>query len=415
MLDERLHDENELQSYFVKRIEAHLRARGRRIIGWDEILDGGLAPGATVQSWRGLDGAIAAARAGHDVIVSPTSHCYLDYAQWRGPGEPLRMGFIPLETVYAFEPTPEVLTPQQARHVLGAEGNMWTEHAPQARVDRQVFPRLCALAEVTWSPPETRDWADFNRRLWAHYRRLDQLGVDYFLAPPRCVSKNFVFENSVEVVLENPLDRGEVHYTIDGAEPSGESPAYSAPFTLTESATVKALTLVGDGRATDVGAWHFRARRPLEPVPVGDAVPGLELACYDGHWQRIPGFPGLTAVTKVIANTLGLEACERPGPFAAQFAGYLDVPRDGVYTFHLESDDGSRLMIGAETVVDHDGLHSRCEQSGQVILKAGKHPLALAYFDAGGARFLKLEYEGPGIARQPIPASALWHADRPMK
>ena len=118
------------------------------------------------------------------MIASPTSHCYLDYAQSRSPGEPTRMGFIDLETAYSFEPTPPELTPEQARHILGVEGNMWTEHAPQQGVDRQVFPRLCALAEVAWSPAELRDWQDFSERKNTHYRRLDSLGVTYFRPPP---------------------------------------------------------------------------------------------------------------------------------------------------------------------------------------------------------------------------------------
>lgn len=180
---EGLKNEHELQSYFIRRIEKLLSAKGRRLIGWDEILEGGLAPNATVQSWRGMGGAVAAATSGHDVISSPTSHCYLDYAQAQGPGEPTMMGFIPLETVYQFEPTPPELSADQAKHVLGLEGNMWTEHAPQPLVDRQVFPRLCALAEVAWFPKQSRNWDDFSLRLKAHYRRLSALGVTPYVAP----------------------------------------------------------------------------------------------------------------------------------------------------------------------------------------------------------------------------------------
>ena len=179
MKAEGLEDEHELQSYFIRRIDAFLTSHGRRLIGWDEILEGGLAPNATVQSWRGMDGAIAAAKANHDVISSPTSHCYLDYAQVRGPGEPVRMGFLPLERCYEFEPTPPEFDAAQARRVLGLEGNMWTEHAPPARINYQVFPRLCALAEVGWSPKAARDWAGFRRRLERHCERLDRLGVKF--------------------------------------------------------------------------------------------------------------------------------------------------------------------------------------------------------------------------------------------
>ena len=185
---EGLKDEAELQSYFVRRIEKFLNSKGRRLVGWDEILEGGLAPNATVQSWRGMQGARAAATSGHDVVSSPTTHCYLDYAQAQVPGEPTNMGFLPLERVYEFEPTPAELSPEQARHVLGLEGNMWTEHAPQSRVDWQVFPRLCAIAEVGWSPKEARQWDDFAARMKTHCRRLDALGIKYFVPSPPAAS-----------------------------------------------------------------------------------------------------------------------------------------------------------------------------------------------------------------------------------
>jgi hexosaminidase len=183
MKAEHLADERELQSYFIRRVEQMLTKRGRRLIGWDEILEGGLPPRATVQSWRGMDGALAAARAGHDVISSPTSHCYIDYPQGPDPTMPTWMKQITLETIYSFEPTATELTAEQARHVLGAEANLWTEYAPQPHVDHQAFPRLCALAELTWSPAEKRDFGDFSRRMGVHYQRLDALGVEYYVAP----------------------------------------------------------------------------------------------------------------------------------------------------------------------------------------------------------------------------------------
>lgn len=261
---EGLANEDELQSYFVRRIEKFLSSKGRRLIGWDEILEGGLAPNATVQSWRGLRGAIAAASAGHDVISSPTSHCYLDYAQLRHPSEPIQMGFIDLETVYSFEPTPPELDANRARHVLGAEGNMWTEHAPQHRVDHQVFPRLCALAEVTWTPARLRDWSDFQTRMKTHYRRLDTLDVTYFIPPPRCDSTDTTFVDTTEVALSNPFDRGTVHITLDGSEPTRASQKYVRPLRLTESTVVKARTFLENGRSAETVEFKFVKQRPGE-------------------------------------------------------------------------------------------------------------------------------------------------------
>jgi hexosaminidase len=173
-----------LQAWFVRHFDTWLTARGRRLIGWDEILEGGLADGAAVSSWRGYAGGIAAARAGHDVVMCPEQQVYLDHRQHPGEDEPVPIGYVrTLEDVYRFEPVPPELTPDQAGHVLGAQANVWTEvMEDQGRVDYQVFPRLAAFAEVAWSAlpvAEERDFAAFERRMAAHYRRLDALGVAY--------------------------------------------------------------------------------------------------------------------------------------------------------------------------------------------------------------------------------------------
>lgn len=176
-----LKDEAELQSHFTARLSRFLADRGRRLIGWDEILEGGLAPGAAVMSWRGWEGGIAAASLGHDVVMSPTTHCYFDYAQAQGPGEPESIGgFIPLAKVYGFDPIPQALDAARARHILGAQGNIWGEYLFEPRdVEYFAFPRAIALAEVLWSHPAPRDYAGFLRRLAVHLERLDALHVNY--------------------------------------------------------------------------------------------------------------------------------------------------------------------------------------------------------------------------------------------
>lgn len=166
---EKLKDEAELQSWFVKRVEKMLAARDRRLIGWDEILEGGLAPNAVVQSWRGIKGGIAAASQGHDVIMSPTSHCYLDYTYEK----------ISTEKAYSYEPTAEI-PPDAIRHVLGVEGNLWGEVMPTTKaIELHAFPRLTALAEVGWSQREAMGWRDFQNRLMLFLKRLDKLGVQH--------------------------------------------------------------------------------------------------------------------------------------------------------------------------------------------------------------------------------------------
>ncbi|MEV0175375.1 beta-N-acetylhexosaminidase [Streptomyces sp. NPDC050803] len=179
-----LADEDELQAWFIGHFDNWLSARGRRLIGWDEILEGGLAKGAAVSSWRGYEGGIAAARAGHDVVMCPEQQVYLDHRQDAGADEPVPIGYVrTLEDVYRFEPVPPELTAEEAAHVLGTQANVWTEvMEDHTRVDYQTFPRLSAFAEVAWSrlpAPGERDFADFERRMAVHYRRLDALGVGY--------------------------------------------------------------------------------------------------------------------------------------------------------------------------------------------------------------------------------------------
>ena len=176
-----LKDEHEMQSYFIRRMDAFLASKGRRLIGWDEILEGGLAPGATVMSWRGVEGGITAAKSGHDVVMAPTTHAYLDYAQSQKPGElPNIGGDLPLEKVYSFEPVPAALTPEESRHILGAQANLWTEYiASPGHVEYMVFPRLIAMAEVTWSPAARKNYEDFLSRLAIHENRLTVLNVNF--------------------------------------------------------------------------------------------------------------------------------------------------------------------------------------------------------------------------------------------
>lgn len=196
--DENLKDEHELQSYFVKRMEKFINSKGKQIIGWDEILEGGLAPDATVQSWRGVKGAIDAAKQGHDVIVSPTSHCYLDYL----------VDITDLAKVYSFDPVPSELTLDERKHVLGSEGNMWSEYAPQELIDDRLFPRMLALSEVIWTYPTERDFESFRKRVQKHYARLDLLGVKYGLeTKPYEFSKIFNAEKNVFDVSVTQLQK----------------------------------------------------------------------------------------------------------------------------------------------------------------------------------------------------------------
>jgi hexosaminidase len=180
MTELKLKDEHELQSYFVQRMEKYINGKGRTIIGWDEILEGGLAPNAVVMSWRGEKGGIDAAKQNHDVIMTPTSHVYIDYAQSKKEDSLTIGGYIPVQKVYEYEPVPAELSEAEGKHILGAQANLWTEYVTNPRkVEYMVFPRMTALSEVLWSPKARRNWTNFETRLQTQLKRYQMWGTNY--------------------------------------------------------------------------------------------------------------------------------------------------------------------------------------------------------------------------------------------
>lgn len=178
--DKNLKDEHGLQSYFIQRIEKYLNSKGRSIIGWDEILEGGLAPNATVMSWRGEEGGIAAAQQKHDVIMTPGTYVYFDHSQTKNEDSVTIGGYLPLEKVYNYEPVPKELTEEEAKYVLGAQGNVWTEYMGNTnKLEYMIFPRMSALSEVLWSPKENRNWKEFSDKLPDIYKRYELWGANY--------------------------------------------------------------------------------------------------------------------------------------------------------------------------------------------------------------------------------------------
>ncbi len=398
MRREGLADEHELQSYFIRRIEELLLAHGRRLIGWDEILEGGLAPQATVMSWRGTEGGIEAARQGHDVIMTPTSHVYFDYYQGDPNFEPLAIGGLtPLEKVYAFEPIPAELTPEQARHILGAQGNVWTEYmkTPQY-VEYMVFPRLLALAEVVWSPAMARDWDRFSRSLATQFAILDGKRVNYRVPHVRGLERDrLTLEDEIQVSLHSLVPGAQVRYTTDGSDPTERAALYRGPFRLAvgdSSVEVQARAYLPNGRVSNPRAARF-ARTELRPALALDAaelVPGLRFSYYEADVASVGKLESLTPVRTGIAEAVTLLGDERAERFGLEFQGYIKVPESAVYTFNLTSDDGSQLLIGETVIIDNDGYHVPLDMTGMVALAAGYHPIAVRYFQGGGGKALEL-------------------------
>ncbi len=236
-----------LQSYVTARIEKFLNNHGRNIIGWDEILEGDLAPNATVMSWRGMEGGLEAAKLNHDVIMAPNSYCYFDYYQTQDTqNEPFAIGgYVPVEKVYSFEPVPSELTPEQQKHILGPQANLWTEYiATPEHVEYMVLPRMAALSEVQWMQPEKKNFNSFLKRLPQLIALYDKLGYNYathvFDIQAKMVP-NFD-TNTLDVTLST-IDHADIYYTLDGSNPTTASTKYTGKISIKDNTELKAIAV----------------------------------------------------------------------------------------------------------------------------------------------------------------------------
>ncbi len=251
MQKEGLKDEKELQSYFIRRIEKFLISKDRKMIGWDEILEGGLAPEATVMSWRGMEGGIAAASQGHDVIMTPGSHCYFDYYQADPLFEPKAIGgFVTLAKVYSFEPVPEELPAGKEKHILGAQGNLWTEYIPTPEhAEYMALPRMIALAEVDWTQKALKNWEDFRERLEPQLRKLETKGINFSKGSFKVDISTYFNERSknLMVKLSSEQPHAEIRYKMGGDDPVATSAIYTDPIPVTGNSYIKA-GIFADGK-----------------------------------------------------------------------------------------------------------------------------------------------------------------------
>lgn len=235
MKTENLKDENELQSYVIHRLESILKAKGKKLIGWDEILEGGLAPDATVMSWRGMEGGIKAAKANHHVIMTPTQHCYLDLWQGEPSVEPDTYSMCRLSDSYRFNPVPDSVP---AEMVLGGQGNLWSESVPTFHhAEYMTWPRGWALAEVLWSGPAKTDWDEFWPRVEKHFERADIAGINYARSMYNAIITPYKENNECLIKLDCELKDSDIYYTFDNTDPDSFSPKYFEPLRIPKNAT----------------------------------------------------------------------------------------------------------------------------------------------------------------------------------
>jgi hexosaminidase len=399
MKSEGLKNEKELQSWFIKKVEKFLQTKNKKLIGWDEILEGGLAPEATVMSWRGIDGGISAARQGHDVIMTPTSYCYFDFYQADTNFEPKAIGgFTTLKKVYSFEPIPAELTPAQSKHILGAQGNLWTEYIPTTKqAEYMAVPRMIALAEVVWSQKKDRNWKDFRYRMKDQFKRLDHMQVNYSKGSFKVdVSTSY---DRKKAILEAHLSSEQldipISYTLNGNDPVPTSPVYTEPIDIKGNGYLKAGLFI-DGKLKE----KFTERNIMVHKAVGKKVTYLKPYSYrytgggdgalndglrgtvnwrEGNWQ---GFQGNDL--EVVIDM------EKVAPVRSVFITFLHQPESWIFmpdsvTFSLSS-DGKRF-------------HSINEYRNDVSLKQ-KGPAIKPYshiFPDTPARYIKVRAKNVGI------------------
>jgi len=342
-----LKDEDALQGWFISRLGKYLDAHGRQLIGWDEILAGAVPADATVMSWRGTQGAIDAAKQGHDVVLSPSPDLYFDQLQSDQADEIAgRLPVRSLASIYAFEPVPKALNAPQAMHVLGAQANVWTEHMPTiAHVEHAMFPRLDALSEVDWSPAAARAWHGFLARLPAQFARYRAQQIGYadsaFVADITIDRTAALSSGAASLTLSNQAGDGELRYTLDGSTPTVASPLYRTPLEVKLPLTVRAVTFSSDGMLLASPRQRVLDRASLLSVS-GNAMPN----CPGGDFRlRVQPMPDTESLAPVYSINV-FDSCQL----------YPSTPMDNIVRIHVDAvrlPRNYQLAHDAKLVVSH--------------------------------------------------------------
>lgn len=389
--------EERLQSYFVQRMEKVLAGHGKKIIGWDEILEGGLAPTATVMSWRGEEGGIASANMGHDVIMSPNATMYLDKYQGDSKILPVTIGgLLTLEKVYNYDPIPSQIDEDKKHHILGAQVNMWNEYNyNQQDIEADIYPRVVALSELTWSAKDRKDYKDFERRMENQRVRLDMHDTNYYIPVPEDKnhpSGNFVAFTDTATLEFKTSEPVKLVYTTDGTEPSLSSTVYNnESLKFSENTTFKIRSVLSSDKMGDVRTILLE-KQTLAPATErpSDVKAGLKADYYKGVARKVSELEGNTPdETEYVSSP---EKAKHIVPdyrevypedfYSTILTGYVNIPADGVYYFSTDSEmwlDG-KLFITNEGEEGRARRFSRSDKS--IALAKGYHPIKLVRLGA---------------------------------
>ncbi len=373
--------EENLQSYVIGRAEKMLEARGKKLIGWDEILEGGLSPNATVMSWRGEAGGIAAAKLGHDVVMTPNSHLYLDHFQGNQHIEPVAIGgHTTLARSYSYDPMPaELKKAGKEEHILGVQGNLWSEYLYSEQLaEYRLYPRAIAIAEVGWSEPSKKNFSDFVRRLDYASQLMDAYGIHYHIPQPEeeMPTDQLVFVDKATLSFDSSRPM-KIVYTTDGSDPTPDSPVVTGSLTFEKDTTLKVRSVLNSGKMSPVRCIDIHKQDYIPASTPANTKAGLRMTTTKGYYLNMQQ---LEASKEQPEKRIMTETRELPalGEKASAIAeGYLAIPEDGVYLFRTNN---NQLYIDGQLIVDNDGEVKRfSRQSGTIALAKGLHRIKIVY------------------------------------
>lgn len=410
--NEALKNEEELQSYFINRIEKFVNAKGRKTIGWDEILEGGLAPNTAVMSWRGETGGIAAAKLKHEVVMTPAEFLYFNAAQSNPELEGVpNLTITNLEKVYQYNPIPKELNEADQKYIKGVEACLWSEHLYSEKLAiERLLPRVLALSEIAWLSNEEKNWNHFQQKLSKHLSFLDRQKIDYYIPPPTSKGLNTFVENTTSISLEAPAKGGKIYYTLDGSPPSINATLYDSLIVIKEDCTLKAINILPSGKGSAIFEKKFWKIKYVDATNLTEPKKGISLSYYKGGITQLSDFDQMKTLkkTEIVSNFKMPEDMPKD-KFGLKYNGYIKIPSDGIYTFFTNSDDGSGLYINDEMVVDNDGTHGMEIKKGEVALRAGFHKLGVSFFENTGGEGFNVRMQAPAMDEIDIPSNLLFY------
>lgn len=411
MEKEGLKTTTELQARFNRQLESFIISKGRKMMGWDEILEGGIAPEAAVMSWRGMEGGIEAAKHKHPFVMASSTHLYFDMPQSESEFTSGWLRTLPLEKVYSFEPIPAELTPEEAKYMLGVEACLWTENMQTpAKVESQALPRSMALAEIAWSPKGTNNFGEFKKRLQNFFPILDQNGYNYFVPEPIGLKEKQLFIDKTEVNLKFNYPYGQIRYTTDGSEPVASSPLFTSTIIVTKPMTIKAKTFMPNGKTGRTISGEFsKGTLQTASIPSKALEKGITYKYYEGKSNSLKFMDTAKVKREGMVDKFIFPKDVIADGWGVDYTGFISVPTDGIYIFYTASDDGSELYINGNKIVDNDGVHGDSEKNGTLALKAGYHTIRVRYFEGNYGESLNVSWEGPSIKKGIIEAQYLFH------